>query len=77
MTPLGIAFMKGHTGLADMILKQPGVDINFRDDQGTNESNCLLFQMFMYILSIILTHSNENPTIRLVSPGCELTTSCI
>jgi len=34
MTPLGIAFMKGHTGLADMILEQPDVDINFKDDQG-------------------------------------------
>ena len=35
VTPLGIAFLKGHMGLADILLDRPGVDINFRDDEGT------------------------------------------
>lgn len=34
MTPVGIAFLKGHMGLIDVLLEQPSVDINFRDDQG-------------------------------------------
>jgi len=28
MTPLGIAFLKGHIGIVEMLLKEPGVDIN-------------------------------------------------
>ena len=27
--------MKGHQGIADLILEQPGVDLNFRDDSGS------------------------------------------
>ena len=27
--------MKGHQGIADLILDQPGVDLNFRDDRGS------------------------------------------
>ena len=34
VTPLGIAFLKGHMGIADILLEQPGVDINFRDESG-------------------------------------------
>jgi ankyrin repeat protein len=34
VTPLGIAFLKGHMGLADILLDQPNVDINFTDDSG-------------------------------------------
>ena len=34
MTPLGIGYLKGHMGLLEILLKQPGVDINFRDDKG-------------------------------------------
>ena len=33
-TPIGVAFLKGHTGLADILSQQPGVDINFKDDKG-------------------------------------------
>jgi hypothetical protein len=31
---VGIAFLKGHMGLIDVLLDQPSVDINVRDDQG-------------------------------------------
>lgn len=34
MTPVCIAFLKGHFGLVDLLLNQPGVDINFKDDRG-------------------------------------------
>ncbi|KAK3092730.1 hypothetical protein FSP39_006660 [Pinctada imbricata] len=34
LTPLGAAFMKGHSGLVDFLLKLPGVDINFKNDSG-------------------------------------------
>lgn len=34
MTPVCIAFLKGHFGLVDLLLNQPGVDINFKDDKG-------------------------------------------
>lgn len=33
-TPAAISFLKGHMGLADMLLQQPGADINFRDESG-------------------------------------------
>ena len=33
-TPVGIAFLKGHIGLVDFLLSQPGVDINFKNDEG-------------------------------------------
>ncbi|XP_052057851.1 poly [ADP-ribose] polymerase tankyrase-like isoform X2 [Mytilus californianus] len=34
LTPVGVAFMKGHMGLVDFLLKMPGVDINFKNDTG-------------------------------------------
>ena len=34
VTPIGVAFMKGHMGLVDFLLKMPGVDINFKNDTG-------------------------------------------
>ncbi|XP_074658150.1 poly [ADP-ribose] polymerase tankyrase-like [Tubulanus polymorphus] len=34
LNPHGVAFMKGNTGLLEMLLSRPGVDINFRDDDG-------------------------------------------
>ncbi|KAL5008431.1 hypothetical protein ScPMuIL_014012 [Solemya velum] len=34
ITPLGIAFLKGHVGLVDFLLKQPDSDINFKNDRG-------------------------------------------
>ena len=37
-TPAAIAFLKGHMGLADILLQQPGADINFKDESG-NELN--------------------------------------
>jgi len=33
-TPLAVAFLKGHVGLANLLLEQPTVDINFRLDSG-------------------------------------------
>ena len=33
-TPVGIAFLKGHIGMVDYLLGQPGVDINFKNDEG-------------------------------------------
>lgn len=33
-SPVGIAFLKGHTGIVDFLLKHKGVDINFRNDAG-------------------------------------------
>jgi len=33
-TPLAVAFLKGHVGLADLLLAQPTVDINLRLDSG-------------------------------------------
>ena len=33
-TPVGIAFLKGHIGMVDFLLSQPGVDINFKNDEG-------------------------------------------
>ncbi|XP_052272329.1 poly [ADP-ribose] polymerase tankyrase-like isoform X2 [Dreissena polymorpha] len=33
-TPISIAFLKGHVGIVDFLLSQPGVDINFKDDEG-------------------------------------------
>ena len=32
--PLAIAFMKGHVGCADLLLEDPNVDVNFRDEDG-------------------------------------------
>lgn len=34
LTPLGVAYMKGHMGLADMLLQQPGIDLNCQDENG-------------------------------------------
>ncbi|XP_064602038.1 poly [ADP-ribose] polymerase tankyrase-like isoform X2 [Liolophura sinensis] len=34
VTPVAIAFLKGHLGLVDYLLGRPGVDINFKDDKG-------------------------------------------
>lgn len=34
LTPVAIAFLKGHIGIAKYLLDQPGVDIDFRDDNG-------------------------------------------
>ena len=31
---MGIAFLKGHIGMVDFLLSQPGVDINFKNDEG-------------------------------------------
>lgn len=28
ITPLSLAFMKGHMGLVDFLVEQPGIDIN-------------------------------------------------
>uniref|UniRef100_T1IYM8 Poly [ADP-ribose] polymerase n=1 Tax=Strigamia maritima TaxID=126957 RepID=T1IYM8_STRMM len=36
LTPLGVAFLKGHMGLVDLLLEQPGVDINFKDEKGVS-----------------------------------------
>ncbi|KAL3874859.1 hypothetical protein ACJMK2_037816 [Sinanodonta woodiana] len=33
-TPVSIAFLKGHIGLVDYLLSQPGVDIDFKNDEG-------------------------------------------
>ncbi|KAL4238217.1 hypothetical protein ACF0H5_002929 [Mactra antiquata] len=33
-TPIGVAFLKGHIGIVDFLLKQKGVDINFKNDAG-------------------------------------------
>ena len=32
--PLGVAYLKGHNGCSDLLLSQPGVDVNFKDDSG-------------------------------------------
>lgn len=37
MTPLAISFMKGHIGLVEYILKQPGVDIDSRINDSTGK----------------------------------------
>ena len=34
MLPLWATYMRGHMGLVDLLLRQPGVDINMKDDQG-------------------------------------------
>lgn len=34
LTPLAVAYMKGHMGLADFLLQQPGININCKDDKG-------------------------------------------
>ncbi|XP_078315747.1 poly [ADP-ribose] polymerase tankyrase-like isoform X2 [Crassostrea virginica] len=34
LTPVGVAYLKGHMGLVDFLLKMPGVDINFKNDTG-------------------------------------------
>ncbi|GAB1609603.1 poly [ADP-ribose] polymerase tankyrase-like isoform X2 [Argonauta hians] len=34
VTPVCIAFLKGHYGLVDYLLNQPGADINFKDERG-------------------------------------------
>ncbi len=34
LTPLAVAFLKGHTGLAKYLLSLPGVDVDFRNDAG-------------------------------------------
>ena len=31
---LGLAYLKGHLGCADLLLKLSGVDVNFRDENG-------------------------------------------
>ena len=33
-TAAGITFLKGHMGLTDLLLQQPGADINFKDESG-------------------------------------------
>ena len=33
-TAVGIAFLKGHIGMVDYLLNQPGVDIDFKNDEG-------------------------------------------
>ena len=33
--PLGIAYLKGHLGCTDLLLDQPNVNVNFRDDNGS------------------------------------------
>ena len=33
-TPAAIAFLKGHMGIADILLQQTGADINFKDESG-------------------------------------------
>jgi ankyrin repeat protein len=44
MTPLAIAFMKGHTGIVEMLVKLPGVDIDSSIDDSTGEF--LLYILF-------------------------------
>ncbi len=34
LTPVSVAMLKGHAGIAKFLLDMPGVDINFRDDKG-------------------------------------------
>ncbi|GAB6020532.1 hypothetical protein CHUAL_003215 [Chamberlinius hualienensis] len=34
ITPLGIAFLKGHIGLAESLLHQSNIDLEFKDDNG-------------------------------------------
>lgn len=34
LTPVGVAYLKGHMGLVDFLLKMPGVDVNFKNDTG-------------------------------------------
>ena len=41
-TPAGIAFLKGHMGLADMLLAHPGADINFKDESGASAEQSLV-----------------------------------
>jgi len=36
-TPISIAFLKGHLGIVDYLLKQAEVDINFRNDEGKDK----------------------------------------
>src|SRR5690348_1670271 len=33
-TPLAVAMLKGHLGIADFLLEQEGVDVNIKDDEG-------------------------------------------
>ena len=34
LSPLGVAVMKGHKGIADHLATLPGIDINMKDDKG-------------------------------------------
>lgn len=41
VTPLGIAFLKGHIGLSELLLNQPEIDVDFRDDNGRRLGACI------------------------------------
>ncbi|XP_013393415.1 uncharacterized protein LOC106161102 [Lingula anatina] len=34
LTPLGVAYLKGHRGLSEILLDLPGIDIDFKDEGG-------------------------------------------
>lgn len=54
MTPLAISFMKGHMGLVEYILKQPGVDIDSRINDSTG-------------VTLLLQAVSSQPTKELLS----------
>ncbi len=39
ISPLGISFLKGHMGITEILLDQPGVDINFKNEDGKDVSS--------------------------------------
>ncbi|XP_045173685.2 poly [ADP-ribose] polymerase tankyrase-like [Mercenaria mercenaria] len=66
-TPIGIAFLKGHIGIVDYLIKQKDVDVNFKNDEGLTllsvaTSSALtpgLYDQIRY-----LTDKKADPTLR-------------
>ncbi|WAR19580.1 TNKS1-like protein [Mya arenaria] len=61
-TPISIAFLKGHVGIVDYLLKQSGVDINFKDDAVSSALEPGLYDQVKHLLS-----KGANPTITDVN----------
>ncbi|XP_052767208.1 poly [ADP-ribose] polymerase tankyrase-like isoform X2 [Mya arenaria] len=69
-TPISIAFLKGHVGIVDYLLKQSGVDINFKDDAGmtlTSVAVSSALEPGLYDQVKHLLSKGANPTITDVN----------
>lgn len=66
LPPLLVALLKGHTGLVKRLLEVPGVDVNFKDEEGcTLLSRCIsvLSAATLVQMEDLLKHRNADPNL--------------